>query len=292
MAEHYLWKIAEGSTVKLKDYNPATTKNYDPSDEQKQAEAQKQLDNLSEELSNLQELLSAAQHHSMLIVLQGMDTSGKDGTIRHVLSHVNPQGCKVHSFKTPTAQELGHDFLWRVHKVTPAKGELGIFNRSHYEDVLVTRVHHLVSEDVWSRRYKEIKQFERLLAHNGTIILKFFLHISKEEQERRLEARVQDKDKAWKISADDWRERNYWNDYQQAYADAISKCSIEEAPWYIVPSDRKWYRNLAIAHTLVQTMRTYKDEWRTQLEKRGRQELEALQQLRTSQSQEQKSKEK
>jgi PPK2 family polyphosphate:nucleotide phosphotransferase len=283
MAEHYAWKIAAGSNIKLKDYHPAHTNDYDPGNASRMAEAQKELDKLSEELSDLQELLWAAQHQSILVVLQGTDTSGKDGTIRHVLSHVNPQGCHVHSFKAPTERELAHDFLWRIHQVAPARGELGIFNRSQYEDVLIARVHNLVPEHVWRQRYKEINNFEKLLAYNGTIILKFFLHISQEEQEKRLEARVQDRGKAWKISASDWRERRYWDDYQQAYEDAINECSTEEAAWYIVPSDHKWYRNLAVAHTLVHTMRAYKDEWQAQLEERGRRALAELQQIRAAQ---------
>lgn len=269
------WKVAEGSKVKLDD--------YDPGYKDKQTDhlsATAQIEELSDELSDLQELLAAAQHQSFLIILQGMDTSGKDGTIRHVLSHVNPQGCEVHSFKAPTPEELAHDFLWRVHKVTPAKGMIGIFNRSQYEDVLIARVHNLVPEEVWSRRYGEINHFESLLANNGTIILKFFLHISKDEQERRLLAREQDKDKAWKISASDWAERKYWSDYQAAYQDALSKCSTDDAPWYIVPSNHKWFRNLAIAHTLVDVMRQYKDEWKAELETRGQQELELLKQSR------------
>ena len=270
-----VWKVNEGSKVKLKDYNPDYT---DKQDDRASVEAE--LQTLSNELSELQELLAAAQHQSMLVVLQGMDTSGKDGTIRHVLSHVNPQGCEVHSFKVPTQEELAHDFLWRIHKVTPGKGIMAVFNRSHYEDVLIARVHNLVPEKVWSRRYKEINNFENLLANSGTIILKFYLHISFDEQERRLLAREQDKDKAWKIDASDWTERKYWQDYQEAYEDALSLCSTNESPWYIAPANHKWYRNLAIAHTLVHTMRQYKDEWKTELEERGRRELERLKQIR------------
>jgi PPK2 family polyphosphate:nucleotide phosphotransferase len=269
-----LWKVAEGSKIKLKDYDPGYR---DKQDDRASAEAALQM--LSDELSELQELLYASQHHSLLVVLQGMDTSGKDGTIRHVLSNVNPQGCYVHSFKAPTQEELAHDFLWRVHKATPGKGNMAIFNRSHYEDVLVVRVHNLVPEKTWSQRYKEINHFESLLANSGTIILKFFLHISYDEQERRLLAREQDKDKAWKIDANDWVERKYWKEYQEAYEDALSLCSTNESPWYIVPADHKWYRNLAIAHTLVHTMRQYKDEWKTDLEARGQQELERLKQM-------------
>ncbi len=269
------WKVNEGSKVKLKDYDPGYT------DEQNdRASSEAVLQTLSNELSELQELLAAAQHQSLLVVLQGMDTSGKDGTIRHVLSHVNPQGCEVHSFKVPTQEELAHDFLWRIHKATPGKGIMTIFNRSHYEDVLIARVHNLVPEKVWSRRYKEINNFENLLVNSETIILKFYLHISFDEQERRLLAREQDINKAWKIDASDWTERKYWQDYQEAYEDALSLCSTNESPWYIVPANHKWYRNLAIAHTLVHTMRQYKDEWKTELEERGRRELERLKQIR------------
>jgi len=265
------WKVDEGSEVKLKDYDPNFTDKHSD-----HTSADAELQHLSDELSELQELMTAAQHHSLPIILQGMDTSGKDGTIRHVLSHVNPQGCEVHSFKAPTQEELSHDFLWRIHKVTPPKGIIGIFNRSHYEDVLVVRVHKLVPEEVWSQRYAEIDHFEKLLANSGTIILKFYLHISRDEQERRLLAREQDKDKAWKLSASDWAERKYWKDYQVAYEDALSKCSTKEAPWYIVPANHKWYRNLAIAQTIAHTMHQYKDEWKADLEIRGQRELEEL----------------
>ncbi len=270
----YLWKVDAGSTVKLKDYDPDDTDKVTD-----RASAEMELQKLSDELSDLQEMLSAAQLHSMLVVLQGMDTSGKDGTIRHVFSHVNPQGCYVHSFKAPTQEELAHDFLWRVHKVTPVKGKLGIFNRSHYEDVLVVRVHNLVPQETWKRRYKEINHFEDVLINNGTIMLKFYLHISYEEQERRLLAREQDIDKAWKIDANDWIERRYWKDYQEAYEAALSECSTDNNPWYIVPANHKWYRNLAVAHTMVQTMHKYKDEWRAALEERGQRELELLKKI-------------
>ncbi len=278
MGTHLLWKVKEGTNVKLKDYDPdyvAKEAEHDTADAE--------LEKLGDELSELQELMAAAQNRSLLIILQGMDTSGKDGTIRHIFSRINPQGCYVHSFKQPTDEELAHDFLWRVHKVTPGKGFLGIFNRSHYEDVLIVRVHNLVPEAVWSKRYKEINNFEKLLTDNDTLILKFFLHISSDEQERRLLAREQNKDKAWKISPIDWKERQYWDDYQKAYEDALSECSTDEAPWYIVPSNHKWYRNLAIAHTLVETMRQYKDEWKTELEIRGQQALAELQKMRLGQ---------
>ena len=272
---NYVWKVDAGSKVKLKDYNPDDTEKLSD-----RASVEQELQALSNELSELQELLAAAQQHSLLVVLQGMDTSGKDGTIRHVLSHVNPQGCGVYSFKAPTQEELSHDFLWRVHRVTPGKGVLGIFNRSHYEDVLVGRVQNLVPEKVWSRRYQAINNFEQLLTENQMIILKFYLHISYDEQERRLIAREQDKDKAWKISAEDWEDRKYWKDYELAYEDALSKCSTDKAPWYIVSANHKWYRNLAVAHTIVHTMRQYKDEWKAGLEARGQQELQRLREMR------------
>lgn len=278
MSKDLVWKIDEGTNVKLKDYDPDHVAKDIERDE-----AETQLQQLSDELESLQEELFAARHQSLLVILQGMDTSGKDGTIRHVFSHVNPQGCEVHAFKQPTEEELEHDFLWRVHKVTPAKGTIGIFNRSHYEDVLVVRVHNLVPESVWSQRYHAINHFEKLLADNDTIILKFFLHISYEEQAQRLQAREQDKDKAWKIAASDWIERQYWDGYQKAYEDALSKCSTKEAPWYIVPANHKWYRNLAISHTLVTTMRQYRDEWVKVLEMRGQEELAKLQQIKNQQ---------
>lgn len=275
MAPDLLWKVEEGKHIKLSDYNP---NHIDKAIQRETAESE--LQKLGDELNELQELMHASQRKSLLMILQGMDTSGKDGTIRHVFSRVNPQGCYVHSFKAPTEEELAHDFLWRVHRFTPEKGLLGIFNRSHYEDVLVVRVHNLVPEDVWSLRYNEINHFEKSLATSDTIILKFFLHISFDEQEQRLLQREQNIDKAWKLSADDWIDRAYWDDYQKAYEDALSKCSTAEAPWYIVPANHKWYRNLAIAQVLVETMRRNKKEWTAQLELRGQRELEKLKTLR------------
>jgi PPK2 family polyphosphate:nucleotide phosphotransferase len=268
------WKVEAGSKIKLKDYDPNYVDEHtDP------VSARAELEILTRELGELQELLAAAQHHSLLVVLQGMDTSGKDGTIRRVLSQVNPQGCEVRSFKAPTGRELGHDFLWRVHRGTPGRGIITIFNRSHYEDVLVVRVHNLLPEKVWNRRYAAINNFERLLAQNGMIILKFYLHISNEEQERRLLARQKDKTKAWKLSAADWAERKYWNAYQEAYEDALSKCSTDEAPWYIVPANKKWSRDLLVARTLVHTLRPYKAQWLDKLVVRGEQELARIEQM-------------
>ena len=268
------WKVEAGSKIKLKDYDANYVDEHtDP------VSARAELEILTRELGELQELLAAAQHHSLLVVLQGMDTSGKDGTIRRVLSQVNPQGCDVRSFKAPTGREMGHDFLWRVHRGTPGRGIITIFNRSHYEDVLVVRVHNLVPEKIWNRRYVAINNFERLLAQNGMIILKFYLHISNEEQERRLRARQKDKTKAWKLSAADWAERKYWNAYQEAYEDALSKCSTDEAPWYIVPANKKWSRDLLVARTLVHTLRPYKAQWLDKLVVRGEQELARIEQM-------------
>jgi PPK2 family polyphosphate:nucleotide phosphotransferase len=271
---HYVWKIDGAEKLHLTDFDP----NYTAKDIAKEA-AESELKELDVELSELQEMLSAAHQNSVLLILQGTDTSGKDGTVRHVLSQVNPQGCRVESFKEPTPDELEHDFLWRVHKVVPGKGTLSVFNRSHYEDVLVVRVRKMVAEEVWKRRYKEINHFEQLLAENGTLILKFFLHISSQEQEKRLLAREQDKNKAWKLSASDWENRSYWNEYQAAYEDMLKKCSQPWAPWYIVPANHKWFRNLAIAHTLVDALRPYKKTWEKDLQERGKKELALLKKL-------------
>ena len=274
------WKVEEGSQVKLKDYDPDYIDEHtDP------AIARAELELLGAELGGLQELLAAAQHHSLLVVLQGMDASGKADTIFQVLSQVNPQGCEVLAFKGPTLRELAHDFLWRVHRGAPGRGVIGIFNRSHYEDVLIVRVHNQVPEKAWSQYYAAINDFEELLAQNDTIIVKFFLHISNEEQEKRLLARQKDKTDAWKLSAADWAERTYWDDYQAAYEDALSKCSTDEAPWYIVPANQKWSRNLLVARTLVHTLRPYKDQWLDKLVVRGKQELARIEQIQKAANQ-------
>jgi PPK2 family polyphosphate:nucleotide phosphotransferase len=183
-----------------------------------------------------------------------MDASGKDGTVRHVFSGVNPQGVRVHSFKEPTAREAAEDFLWRVHEAAPPKGYIGIFNRSHYEDVLVVRVHELVPEQVWRPRFRAINDFERMLTESGVVVLKFFLHISKEEQAKRFERRLKDPRRHWKFSPADLREREHWHAYQEAYADVLRECSTDWAPWHIVPADHKWYRNLVVARTVVKAL--------------------------------------
>lgn len=231
--------------------------------------AKEQLEAYQRELDELQELLYAADDHALLVVLQGMDTSGKDGVIRSVFSRVSPLGCSVASFKPPTSTELAHDFLWRVHQATPPRGHITIFNRSHYEDVVVVRVKELVPEATWRARYEHINGFERLLVESNTIVLKFFLHVSPEEQEERLRKREEDMRKAWKLDPDDWRERRRWSDYMKAYEEAFARCSTEWAPWHIVPSDRKWYRDLVVAETIVGTLRTYRDAWLAKLSRMG-----------------------
>ena len=209
-------------------------------------------------LAALHDLLYAEHKRSLLIVLQGMDAAGKDGTIKHVMSGVNPQGCSVTSFKQPSALDLDHDFLWRIHAAVPLKGSIGIFNRSHYEDVLIARVHELVPPAVWKRRYQEINDFEKMLTENDVCILKFFLHMSSNEQKKRFDERLADPRKNWKASPADFKERQYWDQYQRAYRDAIEKCATKEAPWYVIPSDHKWFRNFAVAEIVVRTLESFK----------------------------------
>ena len=216
--------------------------------------AQPEVDKYIQRLHDLQYLMYAQNQRSLLIVLQGMDAAGKDGTISHVLAAMNPQGCRVYGFKAPSAEELAHDYLWRIHQAAPRKGCVAVFNRSHYEDVLIVRVHKLVPKEVWSRRYDEINAFEKELSNEGTHILKFYLHIDKEEQLARFRQRLDDPGRHWKISESDYAEREFWHEYQEAYEAAISKCSTTYAPWYIIPSNHKWFRNLAISQILVNTL--------------------------------------
>ena len=263
-------RLKPGQRVRLADHDPDADGGLD-----KQA-GRKALAPLLEELAELQQELYAAAGNSVLVVLQGMDTSGKDGTIRKVFGSVNPHGCQVTSFKAPTPEELAHDFLWRVHRAVPATGMIGVFNRSHYEDVLVVRVHELVPATAWKRRYEQINEFERILVANGTILCKFFLHISEEEQQQRLLAREQDVSKAYKLSPGDWRERKHWDDYQAAYEDALRRCGTEEAPWHLVPANRKWYRNLAVAEALVEALRGHRRAWQEELEQMSKERLAEL----------------
>lgn len=245
------YRVKPGSRVDLGQWDPNDTSAF-PAGKDKAA---KRLQALNQSLDELQELLYAEHKHKLLIVLQAMDTGGKDGTIRHVFEGVDPLGVRVASFKVPTPDELDHDFLWRVHKQTPGKGEIVIFNRSHYEDVLVVRVHDLVPRQVWSKRYALINDFERMLAEEGTTILKFYLHIDLDEQKERLQDRLDKPDKRWKFNPGDLEERKLWPKYMQAYEDALSQTSTDWAPWYIVPANRKWYRDLVVSSVIVETLK-------------------------------------
>lgn len=220
----------------------------------KKEQAVADLDNLHQKMASLQYRLHAEKKRALLIILQAMDAGGKDGTIRNVMHGFNPQSCEVKSFRVPTEEERAHDFLWRVHKEVPAKGEIGIFNRSHYGDVLVVRVHNIVPRSQWSKRYRHINDFELMLSQEGVKILKFYLHISKKEQKKRLEQRISDKTKHWKIDEADFEERRHWSKYITAYEQMLEKCNTAWAPWYVVPSDKKWYRNWLVAHIITRTM--------------------------------------
>ena len=241
--------VLPDSKVKLDDIDAG----YKGEHEDKEA-AQPELEKYTQHLHDLQYLLYAENKRSLLIILQAMDAAGKDGTIKHVLTAMNPQGCRVYNFKTPSAEELAHDFLWRIHREAPRRGYVAVFNRSHYEDVLVVRVHNLVPKEVWSKRYDEINAFEKHLVHNGTHIIKFYLHIDEEEQLDRFKRRLDDPSRRWKISESDYIERGYWAEYQKAYEEAMSKCSTDHAPWYIIPSNHKWFRNLAVSQIIVTTL--------------------------------------
>jgi PPK2 family polyphosphate:nucleotide phosphotransferase len=243
--------IEPGTRVRLSRIDPDDTDGF----KDKQA-AEKALSKNIGRLQKLQYLLYAENRRALLIVLQAMDAGGKDGTIRHVMSGLNPQGCVVTSFKAPTEEEREHGFLWRIHKQVPARGDIGIFNRSHYEDVLVARVRKLVPRTVWEKRYDQINAFEKTLAGNDVVILKFMLHISKEEQRRRLEERIENPRKRWKIAPSDFEDRKLWDEYQKAYEAALSRCNHAWAPWFVIPANRKWFRNLAVSEIIVDTLQS------------------------------------
>jgi PPK2 family polyphosphate:nucleotide phosphotransferase len=262
-----------GASVKLDSISPEPPKGLS------REEASKRFTELGEELFDLQDLLFAARMHSVLVVLQGRDSAGKDGAIKHVVGCLNPRGVQVVSFGVPTREEAEHDFLWRVHRHTPRKGEFSIFNRSHYEDVLVVRVHGLEPESLWKERYGHIEDFEELLAEHNTIVLKYFLHISREEQKERLLDREKEAIKAWKLNPGDWKEREHWDEYTEAYEDAIRKTAAKHAPWTIVPANSKWYRNLVIAESIAAALRPHKRAWE---EKLARAELDAYRKDRTA----------
>jgi PPK2 family polyphosphate:nucleotide phosphotransferase len=243
-------RVKPGEKIRLRDFDPDDT-SLAPGDKDETSE---KSDRLCERLVDLQELMYAEHRHKLLIVLQGMDTSGKDGTVRHVMRGISPLSVRAVSFKKPTQVELEHDYFWRVHAQVPSTGEIVIFNRSHYEDVLVVRVHALVPEKVWRKRYAHIRDFERMLSDEGTIILKFFLHISREVQRERLQARIDDPTKRWKFQTGDIEERKLWNQYMKAYEDALAETSTGDAPWIIVPANKKWFRNYVVASTIVDSL--------------------------------------
>ena len=244
-----IYRVQPGERINLADFDPNTCEHY-----KKKKDIEAELEKHVKRINKLQERLYAENKRSLLIVLQAMDTGGKDGTIKHVFSGVNPQGCQVWSFKKPSDEEASHDFLWRYHHRAPQRGMITIFNRSHYEDVLIVRVKNLVPEDVWRKRYHSINEFEQMLTLSNITVIKFFLHISKDEQKRRLESRLENPDKRWKFSSNDIKERRLWDDYQLAFEEAISNCSTDYAPWYVVPANKKWYRNLVVARTLADTL--------------------------------------
>lgn len=241
--------------IHLKDFDPAYCHGLD------KETARKKAAKYCQRIGELQALLHANARHALLILLQGMDTSGKDGAVKHVLEFVNPAGVETANFKSPSSEELAHDYLWRVHKLVPRYGNIGIFNRSHYEDVLIVRVMKLQPKRVWRARYDQINAFEKHLTENRVILLKFFLHISKKEQAERLEARLDDRRKNWKFETADLEMRDKWSKFQQAYEDALNRCSTHWAPWYIVPADHKWYRDYAIAHTVAHALEDLKLKW-------------------------------
>ncbi len=241
--------VKPGRKVRLQDFDPDSSAHV--RDKEHAAEILKKRVG---RLEHLQRILYAEKKHALLIILQGMDAAGKDGAIRHVMSGVNPQGCNVTSFKAPSALEADHDFLWRIHMAIPPRGMIGIFNRSQYEDVLVVRVHDLVPKKVWEKRYDQINEFEDLLSENDVTVLKFFLHISREEQTRRFAERHDNPEKYWKVSAADASERKYWDDYQRAYEVALGKCSKKHAPWFLIPANKKWFRDLAVAGIIIEAL--------------------------------------
>jgi PPK2 family polyphosphate:nucleotide phosphotransferase len=252
------------SKVRLKDISAEPPKGMT------KAKAEKCFVTLCKELFELQDAMWGSKVHSVLVVLQGRDSAGKDGTIKHVAGCLNPRGVNVTSFGVPTTEEREHDFLWRVHKHAPRRGEFALFNRSHYEDVLVVRVHDLAPKPLWQQRYGHIRDFEELLAEHGTIVLKYFLHITKDEQEERLLEREKAPETAWKLNPNDWKERDHWDEYTAAYEDAISKTAAPHAPWIIVPANSKWYRNLVVAESIVAALRDHRRNWDKKLEAMGK----------------------
>ncbi|MGI8587995.1 MAG: PPK2 family polyphosphate kinase [Chloroflexia bacterium] len=273
MADPLAQKVEPGTDVDLADYPTDARGGLDKS------EARKLIAPLLAELNELQALMWGAGTHALLVVLQGRDAAGKDGLINHVLNAVNPQGLSITDFKVPSAEEASHDFLWRIHKAAPARGIVGVYNRSQYEQVLVVRVHKLAPTEQIEAAYGQINDYERLLTETGTILAKFFLHLSKDEQRRRLLAREKDVSKAWKLNPGDWAERAYWDEYTAAYEAALSRCSTEAAPWYILPADHKWAAQLALAQALTATLRPYRQGWLDKLTELQKKMLDELSQI-------------
>jgi PPK2 family polyphosphate:nucleotide phosphotransferase len=270
----YLAPLDGSRRIKLDDVDPADTRGVEKDD------GHAQIETLGQEFAELGNLLTYAGQHSLLVVLQGRDASGKDGAIRKILEFSNIQNAYVHAFKVPTEEERAHDFLWRVHRVTPARGFIALFNRSHYEDVIAARVHRLVPPRIWKARYDQINDFERLLITHDTIVLKFFLHVSREEQIQRLLDREKDPRTAWKLNPADWRELPLWNQVTHAYQDALQRCATPEAPWHLVPADKKWFRNLAILERLVLALRPHREKWIAKLEEMGKEALKEIRAIR------------
>lgn len=264
----------QGAKVRLDDISAEPPKGMT------REKAEERFATLGQELFDLQDAMFGAKVNSVMVVLQGRDSAGKDGAIKHVVGCLNPRGVIVTSFGVPTPEERAHDFLWRVHRHAPRLGEFSIFNRSHYEDVLVVRVHDLAPKAVWKERYGHIRDFEELLAEHGTIILKYFLHITKKEQEERLLEREESAETAWKLNPNDWKERDHWDEYTEAYEDAISKTAARHAPWTVVPANAKWYRNLVIAESIVEALRKRRQDWESTLERMGREGREELEAYR------------
>jgi PPK2 family polyphosphate:nucleotide phosphotransferase len=276
------FRVEPDQKFRLKDRDPADTAGFKS---KKEANAKERQAEGIERLRELQERLYAHDRWALLIIFQAMDAAGKDSTIEHVMSGVNPQGCQVYSFKQPSAEELDHDYLWRTNRCLPERGRIGVFNRSYYEEVLVVRVHkgilaaeklpvELVDADIWKQRFKDINAFERYLAQNGTALVKFFLHVSKEEQRRRFLARLDEPQKNWKFSLSDVKEREHWEEYMAVYEDMLERTSTEHAPWYVIPADHKWFMRMAVADVVVSTLEKLKPEYPTITEEKRR-ELEA-----------------
>lgn len=279
------YRVEDGKNFKLKDFDPATTGHF-----RSKEHAQELLDKGIAEMVELQDKLYAQDRWAVLLIFQAMDAAGKDGAIKHVMSGVNPQGCQVYSFKAPSSEDLNHDFLWRTSRVLPERGHIGIFNRSYYEEVLVVRVHpeilkneripkELMGKDLWQQRYQDIHNFEKYLGHNGVVVRKFFLNVSKKEQKRRFLERLQRPDKNWKFSISDLREREFWDDYMKAYEDMIAATSTKQAPWYVVPADNKWYTRLVVASAIVDTMKDLNLEYPSVDAEQRKQLLAAKRQL-------------